>query len=214
MANCCFFDLTALGKKENLDRLYRIMKYEDGEYHLYRVRQVEVISFKEWKDGLFEMKLYGDVAWSSEPWINSEGYGKKGEKTGTIFTSMTHLSEVLDLAVEWYAEGDDFEEHMAVCKGKITEEDGVDKSDPSYEIGNEEDYRDGTKEDIIEDITDYYKDDLGDDFDDFIKKVSETLDWAGYVYIRIGGYDHIVDNDALWNGENRHVNRSTWYVEY
>lgn len=212
MANCCFFNLTALGKKENLDRLYRIMKYEDGEYYLYRVRDVEVISFKEWKNGLFEMILSGDVAWSSEPWINSERYGVK-DKDGCEFTSMTHLSEVLDLAIEWYTEGDDFAEHMAVCKGRITEEDGVDLSDPSYEVGDKEDYRDGTKEDIIEDITDYYKDDLGDGFNDFIKKVEEALDKTGYVYIHIGGYDQVVDNDALWNCENRHVERSTWYVE-
>ena len=212
MANCCFFNLTALGKKENLDRLYRIMKNEDGEYYLYRVRQVEVVSFKEWKDGLFEMKLYGDVAWSSGPWIDSDGYGTKDEE-GCEFTSMTHLSEIFDLAIEWYTEGDDFAEHIAVCRGKITEEDGVDMHDPSYEVGDKENYRDGTKEEILEEITEYYEDDLGDDFDEFIKKVDEALTKTGYAYVHIGGYDQIVDNDALWAGEDRHVEGSSYYVE-
>lgn len=215
MANCCFFDLTALGKKEDLERLFRIMKYEDDEYYIYRVRDVEMYGLSEWKDDLYSMQLVGDVAWASELWVGDGSYGKKNEKSGKIYTSMTHLSEILDLAIEWYTEeeGCGFAEHIAVCRGKILEVDTVDLSCPSFEIGDKDNYRDGTKEEIIEYITETYKEELGDDFDEFIENVDEILTGSGYIYMRIGGYDPVIDEDALWNGESRHVEGTVYYIE-
>ena len=214
MANCCFYDMEVIGNKVDIERLISIMKYEDSEYYLYRIREVEVADIEEWKNGLHVAHIFGEVAWSSEPWIECESFGTIDED-GRIFTSMMTITKELNLAVEWFTEecGNCFAEHFAVCKGKITARDYAYLSEPSYEVGDKEDYRDGTKEEILEEITESHRDELGDDFDEFIEQVKGALDRTGYVYIRIGGYDPVFDLDALWDGKDVHKESTPFYVE-
>jgi len=73
MANCCWYEMVAVApKKETLERLIKIMNYEDDEYFIYRCRSCssDEIVFDE-KSNLYYVGIQGDVAWSCEKWFET-----------------------------------------------------------------------------------------------------------------------------------------------
>jgi hypothetical protein len=118
MANCCEYEMMIVGKtKESIERLVKIMKYEDPEFFIYRVFNVEVCEEPNqgYQSDLWVMKIFGDVAWSAESWINSPS-NKENKFNGAYFTNLPHLCKELDIGVEIYTkeEGVGFQEHYVI----------------------------------------------------------------------------------------------------
>lgn len=64
MPNWCSYTMKAVSKsKDALDRLIKIMTYEDKEYYIYRCASVGV-SDEVQEGDYFVAMVYGDVAWS------------------------------------------------------------------------------------------------------------------------------------------------------
>ena len=69
MANDASFDMKVVAKdKETIDRLLSIMKYEDKEFYIYRVRDVDVLYPAEKEGDNYSAVFQGDVAWSASAW--------------------------------------------------------------------------------------------------------------------------------------------------
>lgn len=133
MANNCAFLLKAVSKsKENLDRLVKIMNYEDEKgWHLCRIFSADVHDTEE-VNGLYAYTIGGDCAWSVGTCMTEGGYfdnyrstrgilkcpskWKSGgkEKCAEIVVTMPQLCELLDMGVEIWSEeeGCQFQEHM------------------------------------------------------------------------------------------------------
>lgn len=121
MANDCSYDMQVVAKtKEALERLLSIMKYEDKEFYIYRVRDVYVNmepNTLESKGGkLWTMKLAGDVAWSASAWVNGVPDPNDKSDTGAGYTNLVELCKTLDIGVEiWTSEpGMCFQEHILI----------------------------------------------------------------------------------------------------
>ena len=131
MANNCSYYLKAVAKDKNaLGRLYKIMKYEDADYCLYRVREAHAIDAVEcvdedmclnWLDadscesvkvgdaifeeddfpGYFCLFLTGDVAWSAASWFDGEDKPDELADNGTAhLTSLNVIAKKLGIGVE------------------------------------------------------------------------------------------------------------------
>jgi hypothetical protein len=124
MANCCEYEMMIVGKtKESIERLVKIMKYEDPEFFIYRVFDVEVCEEPNqgYQSDLWVMKIFGDVAWSAESWIKSPP-NKENRFNGAYFTNLLHLCKELDIGVEIYTkeQGCCFQEYYLVNnKGEL-----------------------------------------------------------------------------------------------
>lgn len=126
MANNAFYDLQIFGSKESIDRLEKIMKYEDNEYFIYRVFSVE-----RYDNEGGTTQFCGDVAWGFNEWFlhNSE-HNKQYD--GKIYTDLVTLSKVLDLTIEGYCEecGCCFMQYGSVSNGELLRFDETYWSDP------------------------------------------------------------------------------------
>ena len=112
--------------REALERLLSIMKYEDKEFYIYRVRDVYVDmepNTLEYKGGkLWTMKLSGDVAWSATPWVRGVPNPDEKSETGAGYTNLAELCKKLDIGVEvWTSEpGMCFQEYILIDNsGKV-----------------------------------------------------------------------------------------------
>lgn len=117
MANNCWYDMEAVSKsKDALERLVRIMKYEDPEFYLYRVFSAEEGDIEQ--DGEFyTLQIMGDVAWAAVNWVNCGDYPYDiRRETGAHFTDLQTVCRTLGVAVEILTEecGCQFSEHIAV----------------------------------------------------------------------------------------------------
>lgn len=74
MANCCGYNMVAVApKKETLERLIKIMNYEDDEYFIYRCGGAYAdgdISFDK-DSNLWYVGIIGEVAWSAGRWFDT-----------------------------------------------------------------------------------------------------------------------------------------------
>lgn len=130
MANICNYNMIVVSpKKENLERLIKIMKYKDEEYFIYRcfyVSSENEISFDKEND-VYYMKLNGDVAWSVEKWFECDEDKEekviigRNENNETIYGNAHYITldilcKKLDLGIEVYAEesGCCFQEHFRI----------------------------------------------------------------------------------------------------
>lgn len=130
MANCCWYSMVAVApKKETLERLIKIMKYEDEEYFIYRcdASSDEIVFDK--KSNLYYVGIQGDVAWSCERWFETVedkdkliviGHEKDDHSKliyGTAhYITLDLLCQKLDFGLEVFAEesGCCFQEHHTV----------------------------------------------------------------------------------------------------
>lgn len=132
MANNCWYNMVAVApKKETLERLIRIMNYEDNEYFIYRcfsVSQNNEIIFDK-KNNLYSVNLQGDVAWSCDMWFDGKEnkdeliiIGREKDDHSKLIYGTAHyitldlLCQKLDFGLEVFAEesGCEFQEHHTV----------------------------------------------------------------------------------------------------
>lgn len=121
MANDAYYYMRVTAHDPDvLERLYKIMKYEDPEYYIYRVFEVRM--GEPFKDGgLYQADYTGDVAWGINRWFeNKEDPKGIDEKTGAHYISLDRLSGKLGFAAEVYCEECDccFGQHYACAYGK------------------------------------------------------------------------------------------------
>lgn len=129
MANDCCFTMKVVAKnKDTIDRLKKIMNYDDNEYCMYRLRS-DTNVYDEHEDGdYFVAMMDGDSAWSCDPLFhhgdnpdlhlkeyvkdekgnlidlgNDENGKWKGYKENDLpphFTDLVYLSKKLDFGCE------------------------------------------------------------------------------------------------------------------
>lgn len=200
MSNSCFYDMLAVGKKEDLDRLVSIMKYEDPEYYIYRVKELEVTEegFVEKGSDLKYIQILGDVANSSSSWAYDE---PKPDKNG-MYVSLVYLSKLLHLNIEWQTEGTEeaFQEHFAIVDGELKIEENTEWSSPGYEEGEFDD--DELMEDVRSRLRDCYDEKKANDlFLPTMERINKGLNEWKYVYVEFGGYVLDYDPVALSKGD-------------
>lgn len=121
MANDACGNLKVVARnKETLDRIFKILSYNDDEYCLYRCRDVQK-NGEPFKDGGFWVQdFFVDGAWSCNPFFNHKdnpnekliiGYEKDEQGMddfdkkiyGTAhFTNLCHIAKILDCGFELY----------------------------------------------------------------------------------------------------------------
>lgn len=119
MANECSFMIRAVARsRESLDRLEKILDYEDKEFYLYRVFSSDRDKSEDFvEDSLYVATFYGSVAWAAEGWVHDTPDPKDIiEKTGAHYSTFTEICPALDIGVEIYAEeeGCEFQECFRV----------------------------------------------------------------------------------------------------
>ena len=126
MANNCLYSMKAVSaSRDALDRLVKIMKYEDPEYCLYRVFSAEAYNAEK-KGDLNAIYIDGDVAWSPDPWFNPtqwtvENDGKTeppdadGKRRTVRMVTFRELCPILGIGVEVFGSevGCEFQCHQA-----------------------------------------------------------------------------------------------------
>ena len=126
MANDCYFDMMVVSpNRESVERMYKIMKYEDPEYYIYRVRDVSESSDIEYDDisGLYYQTLCGDVAWSASRWVTDEPNPEDKAENGAGYTVLPELAKVLDISFEVFTEecGMCFSEYLHITPEGVVE---------------------------------------------------------------------------------------------
>lgn len=215
MANCCFYDMRVVGKKKDLDRLYKIMNYDDDVFYIYRVRDIAKMGeIKPYKDDLYIMDLSGEVAWSSYDWIHSimelRVNENKGLNFNMLYTNLRFLSGLLDLGIEWTTEenGCGFAEHYAVCKGELICEQTCDYSEPWYEVSDDE-----SLGDMLYDIEHTYESWLKpEEMVMLIEKAKESLEKDRVFSMSIGGFKSEFNPDDIWNGEVKELKQNSYHI--
>jgi hypothetical protein len=129
MANDCSFDMKVVAKdKETIDRLLSIMKYEDKEFYIYRVRDVDVLYPTEKEGDNYSAVFQGDVAWSASAWVRGIPDPNSKSETGAGYTNLVELCKTLDIGVEiWTSEpGMCFQEHILINNRGLSSYDTTD----------------------------------------------------------------------------------------
>lgn len=203
MANDCWYQMCAVGPKESLERLIRIMNYEDPKLFIYRVFSVEMNSdIKPIDDERYSVYLAGDVAWSISSWIKNtceiEGKDKR------LFVNLRFLSELLHIDFEIQSEesGCAFQQHCAIVNGEVKMYQDCPWFDLYY---SKDDYEDVSE--IIEDINriilkydDIKKTFYGNDLHKkMVDEIYDFYDEHNYLAIELGGYgrDTVVGDDII-----------------
>lgn len=150
MANNAAYDIKFVSKsRETLERLVRIMRYEDPEYFIYRVFSVEDEPIVDEGNGYFSLTVYGDVAWSIHSWFDHIEVLNEKAENGAHYVSLDILAKRLDFGVEAFCEecGCEFQEwhrcdHNGNTQEKCVEwreiwqdEDGNELDEPIHEGG-------------------------------------------------------------------------------
>lgn len=161
MANCCFYWMQAASKSEEaLNRLVDIMKYEDPQFHIYRVRECSEEPMVKTTDidgsDIYCINIQGDVAWSSHAWLNDDDANDHRKimswKPGmeSVYVTLPFLSKELGVSMWCITEADDFSEWFHIHDGEILDCDTVDLHEPVLE-------RDEWDADNLDDELDYIR---------------------------------------------------------
>ena len=132
MSNDCCGNLKCVAKnKETLDRILKILKYEDSEFCIHRCKDAQ--DSESYKDGdLWVKDIYVDGAWNCQQFFRCsdnpddiliDGFEKDKDGNsiyekpiyGTAhYTSLCHIAKVLDCGFELYSTepGMGFWEHL------------------------------------------------------------------------------------------------------
>jgi hypothetical protein len=119
MPNWCEYDMCAVSKnRESLERLIKIMNYEDSEYYIYRVNQATAGDI-EFEDDLYTVRIMGFVAWSCGSWFDRIERLDETIDSGGHYVTLDILCERLGIAVEVFGgeSGMEFQEHY-LCNPK------------------------------------------------------------------------------------------------
>lgn len=105
MPNWCEYDMCAVAKnRETLERLIRIMNYEDDEYYIYRVNQATAGDIEQ-EDDLYTVRIMGFVAWSCGSWFDRVERFDETIESGGHYVTLDILCERLGIAVEVFGGG-------------------------------------------------------------------------------------------------------------
>ena len=145
MPNLCDYDMRVEGKKDNVEKLLRIMKYEEP-IHMYRIFSAEIYDSKRKSEDVYVVSICGDCAWSVYVCMlegNSCYY--QGEPDGT---SLLQLTKELNLKIEIFSSepGIGFQEHYFIDKGKLIVDEEADYNEFWFDEENL------SKEEIEEEI--------------------------------------------------------------
>lgn len=114
MANDAAWDMRVVSRsKEAIERLFRILNYEDDEFFMYRVFEAEHSeSDSEWideEDGFFVADLWGSVAWGMDAWFDDDESRHKLYEDGWCpghpnarYVTLLELCPLLDIGVDAY----------------------------------------------------------------------------------------------------------------
>lgn len=129
MANCALYSIRFCSKsKEVLERVLRIMRYEDPEYFIYRVGEAELVDgiVQNRDSGVWSMDVEGDVAWSVSSWFaNHENAENKDAATGAHYVSLDILAKRLGFWCEAFCEesGNCFQQYFSCDENGNVHED-------------------------------------------------------------------------------------------
>ena len=142
MANCCGWDMMVVGKdKASLDRLLKILKYEDKEFYLYRVFDAYVNTKPRKRGDYYVARYYGDVAWSADPWVNATPNPDEKNDRGASYTNLREICKTLGIGVEIWTEepGVGFQQHIIIdSRGEVGVDDSEDWTDGYEDEDGEE----------------------------------------------------------------------------
>lgn len=121
MPNVCEFNLKATGRKEDIERLYKMLNYDESEK--YRFHRVFECSYT-FEEDLLNVKddeeasafMHGDCAWCLEASMLRDDCGDDG-----CLISIDRASKLLNLKIEVVSEEPacNFTEHYVVDNGEI-----------------------------------------------------------------------------------------------
>lgn len=119
MANICNFNLHVVSKdRESLERLLSIFRYEDEEYHFYRIFNCDFSQKPEQneKTGLWSAYLTGSVAWACNMLVYGEERPDMKRDNGSHRTNLANVCGKLGIAAEIWADeyGMSFEQYALV----------------------------------------------------------------------------------------------------
>lgn len=169
MPNLCDYDMRVEGKKENIEKLQRIMKYEE-EVHMYRIFSADIYDLEKKNEDTCVASICGDCAWSVYVcMMEGDVCYFQGEKDGT---SLIKLSKELDLKIEIYSSesGIGFQEHYYIEKGRCVIEEETEYMEYWFETKN------------------MTKEELENEFNGTVSE-DEYLDYLELGYFSRGGYD-------------------------
>lgn len=203
MANNCWYQMSAVGPKESLERLIKIMKYEDPKLYIYRVFSVEMNSdIEPVDDGRYIVQLAGDVAWSISDWLDdipSIDYRDK-----RLYVNLRFLSDLLHIDFEIEAEesGCAFQQHCAIVNGEVKMYQDCSWFDLYFDKDSFPTSKDVIKElnDIIMKYDDIKKAVCKDNnHKRMVDEIYEYYDKYDYLSIELGGYgrDTVVEDDIV-----------------
>ena len=203
MANDCWYQMSAVGPKENLERLIRIMKYEDPKLYIYRVFSVEMNSdIEPVGDGRYIVYLAGDVAWGISSWLDDVSHVCHNDKR--LYVTLRFISDLLHIDFEIQAEesGCAFQQHCAIVNGEVKVYQDCNWFDLYFDKNTYFKPKDVINElnDIIMRYDDIKKAICKDD--NHKKMVDEIYKYYGkydYLSIELGGYgrDRVVEDDIV-----------------
>ena len=216
MANNCYYEMSVVGTKENIERLHRIMKYEDPNLYIYRVFDAEMDEPNQLDNGRYMAFIYGDVAWGISPWLEDIPKVEKsydGKKDNRLYVSLRFLSDLLHLDMEIQSEepGCAFQQHCAIIDGEVVLYEDCSWFDLYYE---REDFEDTSEliKDINEIIMEYpdIKEAFSkkDSHKEMVDEIYEVFNKYNHLSIQLGGYtDYTVYNGDICDG-----NISSWKI--
>lgn len=109
MANNCIYEMRVVGEsKEAVERMGKILDYEDPEFFLYRVFDMSPAAKEAAKDEQFKhywtLDYFGDVAWGPDPWIEGIPDQNNKTETGAHYSNLPEICKALKVGVEVWAQ--------------------------------------------------------------------------------------------------------------
>jgi hypothetical protein len=109
MANDCSYDMRVVGEsKEAVERMGKILGYEDPEFFLYRVFDMLPVANEAAKDEQFKqywtLDYFGDVAWGPDLWIDGTPDPNNKIETGAHYSNLSEICKALKIGVEVWAQ--------------------------------------------------------------------------------------------------------------
>ena len=145
MANNCGYEIRVKGKKENLEKFYHYMDYEnqnEEEKHFARIFSHER-EYYTTTDGNEGMYIYGDCAWSLHTCLmKGQGSYFGSEDENPQLVNAVDVSKELDLEIEMWSEepGVGFCEHKYIKKGEVIFDECMDLREEQNEETDEWEY--------------------------------------------------------------------------
>lgn len=124
MANYCSYTMSITGRKTNVNRMVKILKYKDKEYELARIFDADVsdYGFLEHENKTITLQVSGSCAWSVYScMMKGKGSYYHDSYPDSLLSNLEYLTDKLNLVIEVYSEepGICFQEHILVKKGNV-----------------------------------------------------------------------------------------------